>query len=88
MNVDAIDKKCPVLYNVPNCCHGNIHSFTSIVWILDRDIRVWHTHMCATFEQNRTRIDNFGKFDLDLTNFDLQRLEKSHCIKVECDQPM
>ena len=33
------------------------------------------THRCATFEQNRTIIDNYGKLTLTYIFFDLQRLE-------------
>jgi hypothetical protein len=67
------------LYNGPNCCHGNkrnIHSFTLIVSILDRDIHAWPTHVGkigAKLDKNWP----FWKIDLGLKNFELQRLERA-----------
>jgi hypothetical protein len=62
MNVDVIDKKCPILDNgSKQASHPQFHAD---YLILDMDIRLWHTQMSTKFEQNRTRIDNFRKMTL------------------------
>ena len=52
------------LLGIPILQLGDIHSFTPIVLILDMDIRVRITHMCAEFEKNRIRIAYFRKMTL------------------------
>jgi hypothetical protein len=80
-------QKCPILYNGPNCCHGNmrhIHSVTPIVQIFYRDIYVWSTHLCVKYQPNRARIDNFGKLTLS-NKFSTSSAWKGHWAKVKCD---
>ena len=67
-------------YNVRNRCHGNsrhVYNIRQIVLkfhILDIcDLR----YAGIKFDHNRTTSDNFGKYDHDVKNVDLQRLERS-----------